>query len=189
MKILVVNCDLDGNRIFSRKEASGEKMTRRAFYSFHYQPDNWRAAQVRSMGVIDGNKPASDNDWEDVKAGGDDAIQEWIDEQLKGKTVAIILVGENTAGRKWINYEIKKAWKDKKGVLGIYIHNLKDSDGDQAEKGSNPFSKFTINGVSMDEIVKTYNPPYSSSTNVYSHIKENLEDWIEKAIEIRGNYS
>ena len=26
----------------------------------------------------------------------------------------------------------------------------------------------------MDEIVKTYNPPYSTSTNVYSHIKENL---------------
>ena len=164
-------------------------MTRRAFSSFHYQPDNWRAAQVRSMGVIDGNKPASDNDWEEVEAGGDDAIQEWIDGQLKGKTVAIILVGENTAGRKWINYEIKKAWKDKKGVLGIYIHNLKDSDGNQAEKGSNPFSKFTINGVSMDEIVKTYNPPYSTSTNVYSHIKENLEDWIEKAIEIRGNYA
>ena len=189
IKILVVNCDLDGSRIFSRKETSGEKMTRRAFYSFHYQPDNWRAAQVRSMGVIDGNKPASDNDWEEVEAGGDDAIQEWIDEQLKGKTVAIILVGENTAGRKWINYEIKKAWKDKKGVLGVYIHNLKDSDGNQAEKGSNPFSKFTINGVSMDEIVKTYNPPYSTSTNVYSHIKENLEDWIEKAIEIRGNYA
>ena len=189
MKILVVNCDLDGSCIFSRKETSGEKMTRRAFYSFHYQPDNWRAAQVRSMGVIDGNKPASDNAWEDVKAGGDDAIQEWIDDQLAGKTVVIILIGQNTAGRKWINYEIKKAWRDKKGVLGIYIHNLKNSAGDQSEKGSNPFSKFTIDGVSMDEIVKTYNPPYSTSTNVYSHIKENLGDWIEKAIEIRGNYS
>lgn len=85
-------------------------MTRRAFYSFHYQPDNWRAAQVRSMGVIEGNKPASDNDWEDVKAGGDSAIQKWIDGQLSGKTVAIVLIGQNTAGRKWINYEIEKAW-------------------------------------------------------------------------------
>ncbi|HGN1555824.1 TPA: TIR domain-containing protein [Pseudomonas aeruginosa] len=164
-------------------------MTRRAFYSFHYQPDNWRAAQVRSMGVIEGNKPASDNDWEDVKEGGDSAIQKWIDGQLSGKTVAIVLIGQNTAGRKWINYEIEKAWGDNKGVFGIYIHNLKNSTEDQSENGSNPFSNFTIGGVSMDEIVKTYDPPYSTSTNVYSHIKENLGDWIEKAIEVRGNYS
>lgn len=180
---------MTGEYAFSREEILGGKMTRKAFYSFHYKPDNWRAAQVRSMGVIEGNKPASDNAWEDVKAGGDDAIQDWIDAQLKGKSVAIVLIGQNTAGRKWINYEIKKAWGNNKGILGIHIHNLKDSDGDQSEKGLNPFSKFTINGVSMDKIVKTYNPPYSTSTNVYSHIKENLEDWIEKAIEIRGNYA
>ena len=32
-------------------------MARRTFYSFHYKPDNWRAAQVRNMGVIEGNRP------------------------------------------------------------------------------------------------------------------------------------
>src|SRR5438046_1660661 len=84
-------------------------MARRAFYSFHYIPDNWRASQVRMMGVIDGNQPATDNDWETVKKGGDAAIQRWIDGQLDGKSVAIVLVGTNTAGRKWINYEINKA--------------------------------------------------------------------------------
>ncbi len=42
-------------------------MARRAFYSFHYIPDNWRASQVRNMGVVDGNKPATDNDWEAIK--------------------------------------------------------------------------------------------------------------------------
>ena len=42
-------------------------MARRAFYSFHYIPDNWRASQVRNMGVVDGNKPATDNDWETIK--------------------------------------------------------------------------------------------------------------------------
>lgn len=41
----------------------------------------------------------------------------------------------------------------------------------------------------MDEIVKTYNPPHSTSANVCSHIKKNLDDWIEKAIEIRENYT
>ena len=37
-------------------------MVRKAFYSFHYIPDNWRASQVRNMGLIEGNKPASDNE-------------------------------------------------------------------------------------------------------------------------------
>jgi len=163
-------------------------MTRRAFYSFHYKPDNWRASQVRNMGVIEGNKPATDNDWETIKRGGDAAIKRWINGQLQGKSVAIVLIGEKTAGRKWIKYEIEKAWNDGKGLLGIYIHNLKDKDGKQSSKGRNPFDDFNINGVSLAKIVMAYDPPYSTSTNVYAHIKDNLSDWIEKAIEIRRNY-
>jgi hypothetical protein len=163
-------------------------MARRAFYSFHYKPDNWRASQVRNMGVIEGNRPASDNDWESITAGGDAKIQKWIDDQLHGKSVAIVLIGAATAGRKWINYEIKKAWGDSKGVLGVYIHNLKNRDGEQSSKGSNPFHSFTIDGKNMSSIVNAYDPPYSTSSYVYDHIKENMADWIEKAIEIRGDY-
>ena len=163
-------------------------MARRAFYSFHYVPDSWRASQVRNMGVVEGNRPASDNDWETVKKGGDKAIQKWIDDQIFGKSVAIVLIGQNTAGRKWIKYEIQKAWEDNKGVLGIYVHNLKDKDEKQSSKGKNPFDDLTIDGKKMSSIVKTYDPPFSISTYVYNHIKENLADWIEKAIEIRGNY-
>jgi len=163
-------------------------MARRAFYSFQYKPDNWRASQVRNMGAVEGNKPASDNDWETVKKGGDTAIQKWIDGQLSGKSVAIVLIGEKTAGRKWIKYEIKKAWEDGKGVLGIYIHNLKDSDGNQSSKGNNPFDAYTVEGKSMSDVVKSYDPPYSTSKYVYDHIKDNLADWIEKAIEIRNKY-
>ena len=163
-------------------------MARKAFYSFHYIPDNWRASQVRNMGLIEGNKPVSDNEWETIAEGGDEEIQEWIDDQLYGRSVAIILIGSGTAGRKWINYEISKAWLDRKGVLGINIHNLKDRDGYQSTKGSNPFNWFTIDGVNMGNIVKTYDPPFSTSTYVYNHIKQNMCDWIETAIEIRSEY-
>lgn len=162
-------------------------MARKAFYSFHYKPDNWRAAQVRQMGVIEGNAPASDNDWESITQGGDEAIKKWINGQLSGKSCAIVLIGANTAGRKWINYEIVKAWDDNKGVLGIYIHNLKDSDQKQSFKGANPFDHITIgtNGPRLSTVVKAYDSPYSNSTQVYSYIKDNLSGWIEKAIEIR----
>lgn len=165
-------------------------MARKVFFSFHYKPDNWRAAQVRNMGVIEGNSPVSDNDWEKIKKGGDTAIKNWIDGQLKGRSCTIVLIGANTAGRKWIKYEIEKSWNDGKGVLGIYIHNLKDKEGNQSPKGRNPFDDFTVNkdGKKLSSIVKAYDPPYSISTNVYNYIKENLEKWVEEAISIRDDY-
>lgn len=140
------------------------------------------------MGVVDGNKPATDNDWETIKKSGDAAIKKWIDEQLDGKSVSIVLIGEATAGRKWIDYEIKKAWENKKGLLGVHIHNLKDKDENQSKKGKNPFSSFSIDGKDLSSIVKAYDPPYSTSTSVYKHINDNLTDWIEGALEIRGKY-
>ncbi|MBA7484072.1 hypothetical protein ES707_19595 [subsurface metagenome] len=165
-------------------------MARKAFYSFHFKPDNWRASQVRNMGVIEGNAPVSDNEWEEIKRGGDDSIKGWIDDQLCGKSCTVVLIGTNTAGRKWINYEIEKSWNDGKGVVGIYIHNLKDRSGNQSTKGSNPFDDFTMkrDKKKLSSIVKVYDPPYSVSTNVYARIKNNLEDWVEKAISIRDNY-
>lgn len=39
------------------------------------------------------------------------------------------LIVSQTANRKWINYEIGKAWDDKKELLGIYIHRLPNQDG------------------------------------------------------------
>lgn len=164
-------------------------MTRKAFYSFHYELDAWRAAQVRNMGVVDGNAPVKDNKWEEVKKGGDKAIKEWIDNQLKGRSVTIVLIGAKTAGRKWIIYEIEQSWNKGKGVLGIHIHNLHDSDGNSCSKGSNPFVGLSLGNKSLSDIVKTHNPPYSDSRNVYSHIKKNLETWVEDAIDIRSDYS
>ena len=164
-------------------------MARNVFFSFHYKPDNWRVAQVRNIGAIEGNKPASDNKWEEVVGGGEKAIKDWINDNLKNKSCTIVLVGEKTSGRKWINYEIKKSWEDGKGVLGIYIHNLKNKDGEQSRKGKNPFSEFTIgeDKTNFDKIVNCYDPPYKKSTNVYNYIKENIEDWIEEAIKIKEN--
>ena len=161
---------------------------RRVFFSFHYRPDNWRAAQVRNMGITEGNSPASDNDWETVTRGGDAAIRRWINGQMSGRSCAVVLIGRSTSGRKWIKYEIEKAWKDGKGLVGIHLHNLKDSSGNQTTKGANPFYSSTMNGKRLSIIVKAYDPPYKLSTNVYAYIQNNIADWIEEAISIRQNY-
>lgn len=163
-------------------------MARKVFTSFHYIPDNWRASQVRSMGKIEGNCIVTSNKWEEVTKGGNTAIERWIDENMSGKSCVIVFVGENTAGRKWINYEIEKAWNENRGLLGIHVHNLKNSLGNQANLGRNPFETFTVGAKKLSSVVKCYNPPYTTSQNVYDHIKGNIENWIEEAIEIRRNH-
>jgi len=55
-------------------------------------------------------------------------------------TCTVVLVGSNTANRKWINHEIIKSWNDSMGIVGIYIHGLKNSAGEISKKGDNPFS-------------------------------------------------
>ena len=158
---------------------------RKVFFSFHYKPDHWRASQVRTIGKVEGNSPASDNDWEAVTKGGDKAIEQWIDEQMLGRSCVVVLVGAKTAGRKWIKYEIKKAWDAGKGVVGIHVNKLKDKSGDTAEKGSNPFGDITVNGKPLTTYVKCHTPSGSSSTAAYKDISENIATWIEDAIEAR----
>jgi hypothetical protein len=167
-------------------------MARKCFYSFHYKKDNWRVSTVRSIGAVEGNKSALDNDWEKVTKGGDKKIKEWIDKQMEVRTCTVVLAGSQTADRKWINYEIKKSWEDGKGVLVVFIHNLKDSEGNQSSKGSNPLYYVNIKVKDEDKklstIAKAYNPDETDSTKVYKYIKDNIENWIEEAIKIRKEY-
>lgn len=163
-------------------------MARKVFNTFHYKPDVQRVSQVRQMGAIEGQPILSSNDWEAVKRGGNAAIERWIGEQMSGKSCSVVLIGTSTAGRKWVDYEIKKAWNDKKGLVGVYIHGLKNLAGQQSTKGPNPFATFTVGGTKLSSIVKAYDPPYTSSASVYDYIKSNLADWVEEAITIRAGH-
>ena len=86
--------------------------------------------------------------------------------------------------------KLKSRGMTARGSLVYILHNLKDKDGEQSSKGRNPFDDFTMHrdDEKLSSIVKTYNPPYSTSTDVYDYIKSNLEDWVEEAISIRENY-
>jgi hypothetical protein len=156
---------------------------RQVFYSFHYENDVFRVHQIRNIGAIEENKPVSENNWEEVKRKGDASIEKWIDDNMNYRSCVIVLIGEQTANRKWVKHEIKKAWNDGKGLLGIYIHNLKDPRKGVCKQGANPFDQFTMkDGAKLSSKVKCYNP---NSTSPNMEIILNLEDWIEKAINDR----
>src|SRR5690242_6355679 len=117
---------------------------RKVFHSFHFFNDCWRAGQVRNIGAIEGNTPVSSNEWEEVKRKGEDSIKEWINDNMNYRSCLVVLIGSETASRKWVKYEIKHAWKNGKGVVGVFIHGLKDVSGNQSSKGPNPFELFCI---------------------------------------------
>lgn len=154
---------------------------RRVFYSFHFNNDVFRVQLIRNMGALDGNQPVSVNEWEEVKRGGDRAIKKWIDDNMFGKSCVVVLIGEETYKRPWIIYEIKKAYNDGKAIAGIYIHNLKDIKNGTCSKGPNPFDYIKFeDGTMLSSIIKCHNP---NPKDAYNDIKDNLEDWIEEAIE------
>jgi hypothetical protein len=168
-------------------------MARRCFYSFHYEPDNWRASTVRQIGAIEGNQPASDNDWESVSSGAnaDEKIRRWITGQMQGRTCTIVLVGAETANRKWINYEIVKSWDEGLGVVGIRIHGLKNRLGQTAAMGENPFGRVTHGPTNrpLSTLVKCYNPSGATSQERYAWIAKHLANAVEEAIRIRKSHS
>jgi len=100
-------------------------MARRVFFSFHFD-DSWRANQVRMANVVGGAEVAGFYDhslYEEKKRGGD-AIRREILKQLDGTSVTVVLIGTHTAGRPWVDFEVRESVKRDNGLVGITIHHL-----------------------------------------------------------------
>lgn len=145
-------------------------MARRVFFGFKYE-DVSRGMVVRNSWVAQGKETAGfvdAADFEKIKKQGDAAIQRWIDNQLNGTSVTVVLVGEKTCNSRWVKYEIRKSIEIGNGLLGIDISKIKDLNGNTTAR--------------CGEIPKDY--PF------YLWFKEdgyhNLGDWIEKAAKAAG---
>ena len=145
-------------------------MSRKAFFSFKYE-DVGRAMVVRNSWVTKEKEAAGFVDkaeFEEVKKKGDQAIKNWIDKQLMGTSVTVVLVGEKTCSSRWVKYEIEQSIKRGNGLLGIDISKIKDFAGKTSER--------------CGEIPKGY--PF------YLWFKDdgynNMGNWIEKAAKAAG---
>lgn len=157
-----------------------KRLAHKVFFSFHFNNDVFRVQQIRNIGAIHGNMPVSPQDWEKAKnsIGG---IEHWINTHMSDKDCVIVLVGSETHSRSWVQYEITKAWKEKKGLFGIHINDIKCLKQGTCNKGLNPFDQFTIDGFGtrLSSIIPCYTPP---ATDAYKHIANNIEDWVRLAI-------
>lgn len=156
---------------------------RQVFYSFHFDNDVMRVQLIRNMGIVEGDTPATANEWEQLKR-KDGGQKKWIDDNMAHRSTVIVLIGQQTYARPWVKYEIGKATAEKKALLGIYIHNLKCPNQGTCSQGPNPFDYVTIpdgpnKGKPLSTITKCYNP---TSNDAYNSISTNLNTWIEAAI-------
>lgn len=80
---------------------------RQVFYSFHFDNDVMRVQQIRNMGIVEGDTPASPNEWEQLKK-KDGGQKKWIDDNMAYRSTVIVLIGKETYSRPWIKYKSKK---------------------------------------------------------------------------------
>lgn len=144
------------------------------FYSFHYERDNWRVQQVRNIGSIDNADSVGAQEWEKVRYQSDESIMRWIDSQMSYKRAVVVLIGQETASRKWVQYEIQRAYELKKPLLGIRIHGLKDRNGNTSLSGKNPFDELGY------FLVPVFDPAGYNSQSKFNDIRNNLSLWITR---------
>ena len=145
-------------------------MARRVFFSFKYD-DVSRSMVVRNSWVTQGCEAAGfvdKADFEKIKKQGDQAIKNWIDKQLEGTSVTVVLVGEKTCGSRWVKYEIEKSIERGNGLLGVDISKIKDLQGNTSDR--------------CGQIPKGYSFYLWNKDEGYN----NLGSWIEKAAKEAG---
>ncbi|MBT4384125.1 TIR domain-containing protein [Candidatus Peregrinibacteria bacterium] len=146
-------------------------MARKVFFSFHYSRDHWRVSQVRNSKIVGFEKsPFYDHaQWEKIKRGGDQSIKNWIEDQLKGSSVTVVLVGSQTASRRWVKYEIQRSIALGKGLIGVDVSKIKDQNGQTDDTGANP--------------LPSGYPLYRWNSD---NGRQNLGSWVEKAAQRAG---
>jgi hypothetical protein len=145
-------------------------MARKVFFSFKYD-DVQRAMNVRNSNVIAGDSKSGFIDkaeFEAVERQGDKAIKAWIDKQLEGTTVTVVLVGANTDKSKWVAYEIEQSIARGNGLFTLDISKIKD------------LNSVTTSCCSLR--VKGYKHYQWNNDNG----RQNLGDWVESAARAAG---
>ena len=159
-------------------------MTRRVFFSFHHQEDIFQVMQVRNswnLPAFRDSQPILDKaEFEKIKLRGQDAVKSWIDTQMKGCGVLVVLIGEHTHSRPWVKYEIASAHLQKMGILGISLGGMKTMNGYETKGyGLSPFNFVYPNS-------QIYVPEYPIYNWVTNFGRENIGNWVENAARLAG---
>lgn len=162
-------------------------MARRVFFSFHYDEDINRSMTVRNSWVTQGKEATGFIDkaeFEKVKKNGESAVCRWIDKQLEGTSVTVVLIGRETLNRPYVQYEIRKSIEKGNAIIGVHINGIRDM---RTQMTSLKGDSHTIMGYYNDDTPAYFDYicdglyDYSQDNGYY-----NLGSWIEKAARKKG---
>lgn len=118
-------------------------MARFVFFSFAYEDvKNFKVNVVRNSWLLNHREETfiDGSIWESEITKEDDEIKDLISFGLNGTSVTVVLIGQNTANRRWVNYEIVKSFDKGNGILGIHINRIRGKTGRTA-RGRNPLQR------------------------------------------------
>lgn len=117
-------------------------MTRRTFFSFHYKNDIQRAWVVKNSQVVKDREDTGFFDssaFEKAKYENPESLKRFLRKEMNGSSVVSVLIGAETAERRWVRFEIMQAIWDARGLMGIRIHAIENWHGLRSTAGKNPF--------------------------------------------------
>src|SRR5205807_1276408 len=100
-----------------------------------------------------------------------------------GTSVTVALIGAETSSREWVRYEIKRSFEKGNGMLGIYLHNIKDFESKTDAPGTNQFGEITKDSKGGSIYFWELYPSYDWVTN---NGYQNLGTWVEDAAKKAG---
>lgn len=155
-------------------------MSRKVFFSFHYDNDVSRANVVRNSWITKPDRSTAGfidhAEFEKLKQRGSKAVTDWIDDQLMGSSVTVVLIGAETLQRPFVKYELEQSYKRGNAIIGIYINNIKNLAGQVS-------SRCSTSGIQVGN--RNGSPIFFSQFPVYDWVNENgylnLGQWVEEA--------
>ena len=117
---------------------------RRCFFIFDYDNDFARAKQIADYGIVAASAPAGFDDkarWDAAFREGPDAVHRLIDDALRGTSATVVLIGEHTAEREYVDYAIERSIERHNGIVGIFIDDLTDETGAPGARGPAPYEE------------------------------------------------
>ncbi len=120
-------------------------MTKRVFFSFHYQDViDFRANVVRNHWMTKPDREEAGyfdaSIWESARRQGEIALKQLINGGLEGTTNTCVLVGSETYARPWVRYELLKSFKRGNRLFAVHINTIKSKDGSIKALGPNPLA-------------------------------------------------
>lgn|ERR1035441_3489821 len=161
-------------------------MTRRHVFISHHHADDAKVDQLTDLLGRGGNdvrnssvrmKPANQRRMEEGRV-KDETIRRLLRMRISWATTVVVLIGNETHSRRWVNWEIEEAKRQGKRIVGVYAYGGTDAQKPEAlERYASTIVAWNTDSI-VDAIEGTDNrfensdgtarqPVHPSTTRVY----------------------